>query len=179
MGDCQTEIRLEHIYWKLQDRFPGKYDIKQMKDCLFYGMSQHLRDLMRFLYKREETSYEELLEASQEAEGEWTEGKMAWVKNARLNDENGLKALREQINTLASALNTTRNNNPNGGSKAKTDTNQGVKRGSGQNGKLKDLRPAPMVHIERDKNLSSAINVVVGAIRRGFVHHQETKTGGL
>ena len=56
--------RLEHIYQKLQDRFLGKYDIKQMKDHLFYGMSQHLRDSMRFLYKREETSYEELLEAS-------------------------------------------------------------------------------------------------------------------
>ena len=43
----------------------------------------------------------------------------------------------------------------------------------------RDLRPAPMVHIERDKNLSSAINVVVGDIRPGFVHHWETKTGGL
>ena len=86
---------------------------------------------MRFLYKREETSYEELLEASQEAEGEWTEGKMAWVKNARADDESGLKALREQINTLASALNTTGNNNPNSSSKAKTDTNQGAKRGNG------------------------------------------------
>ena len=29
--------RLEHIYRKLQDRFPGKYDIKQMKDHLFLG----------------------------------------------------------------------------------------------------------------------------------------------
>ena len=62
---------------------------------------------------------------------------MAWVKNARVDDENSLKALREQINTLASALNTTGNNNSNGGSKAKTDTNQGTKRGNGQNGKLK------------------------------------------
>ena len=86
---------------------------------------------MRFLYKREETSYEELLEASQEAEGEWTEGKTARVKNARVDNENGQKALREQINTLASALNTTENNNPSGSSKAKTDTNQGAKRGNG------------------------------------------------
>ena len=64
--------RLEQLYCKLQERFPGKYDSKQLKDRLFYGMSQHLQDSMQFLYKKEDTSHEELLEASQEAKGEWT-----------------------------------------------------------------------------------------------------------
>ena len=36
--------RLEQVYRKLQDKFPGKYDMKQLKDRLFYGMSQHLHD---------------------------------------------------------------------------------------------------------------------------------------
>ena len=98
--------RLEQLYWKLQDKYPEKYDIGQLKDCLFYGMSQHLRDSMRFLYKKEETSYEELLEASQEAEGEWTESKTAQVKNVA-PESDGLKALREQIKTLASSINAT------------------------------------------------------------------------
>ena len=96
--------RLEQVYRKLQDKFPGKYDMKQLKDRLFYGMSQHLRDSMRFLYKKETTGYEELLEASQEAEGEWTDNKMVRVKNAQVGNEGGLKALRDQINALASAM---------------------------------------------------------------------------
>ena len=53
--------------------------MKQLKDRLFYGMSQHLRDSMRFLYKKDTTGYEELLEASQEAEGEWTDNKTVRV----------------------------------------------------------------------------------------------------
>ena len=38
--------RLEQVYRKLQDKFPGKYDMKQLKDHLFYSMSQHLHDSM-------------------------------------------------------------------------------------------------------------------------------------
>ena len=34
--------RPEQLYHKLQEKFPGKYDIKQLKDRLFYGTSQHL-----------------------------------------------------------------------------------------------------------------------------------------
>ena len=96
--------RLEQVYRKLQDKFPGKYDMKQLKDRLFYGMSQHLRDSMRFLYKKDTTGYEELLEASQEAEGEWTDNKTVRVKNAQVGNEGGLKALRDQINALASVI---------------------------------------------------------------------------
>ena len=50
--------RLNHLYHMLQDKFPDKYDVKQFKDRLFYGMSQHLRDSMNFLHKKVETSYE-------------------------------------------------------------------------------------------------------------------------
>ena len=96
--------RLEQVYRKLKDKFPGKYDMKQLKDCLFYGMSQHLHDFMRFLYKKDTTGYEELLEASQEAEGEWTDNKMVRVKNTQTGDVGGLKALRDQINALASVM---------------------------------------------------------------------------
>ena len=96
--------RLEQVYRKLQDRFLGKYDMKQLKDHLFYGMSQHLCDSMRFLYKKDTTGYEELLEASQEAEGEWTDNKTVPVKNVQAGEEGGLKALRDQINALASVM---------------------------------------------------------------------------
>ncbi|MCG8622016.1 MAG: hypothetical protein MJE68_08490, partial [Proteobacteria bacterium] len=42
---------------------------------LFYGMTQHLHDSMRYLYKRPETNYDELLLTAKEAECEWTEQK--------------------------------------------------------------------------------------------------------
>ena len=59
---------------------------------------------MRFLYKKDTTGYEDLLEASQEAEGEWTDNKTVQAKNAQVREDNGLKALRDQINALTSVM---------------------------------------------------------------------------
>ena len=59
---------------------------------------------MRFLYKKEGTSYEDLLEASQEAEGEWMENKSTRVKTMSTTESDGLKALKEQISSLANAI---------------------------------------------------------------------------
>ena len=67
--------RLETRYRKLQEKFPKRYNHKQLKDRLFHRMHQHLRDSMRFLYKQEMVSYEDQLVATQEAETEWTENK--------------------------------------------------------------------------------------------------------
>ena len=64
---------------------------------------------MRFLYKKEETSYEDLLKASQEANGEWTENKSARVKNVTVTKNDGLKALKEQISSLASVITASQN----------------------------------------------------------------------
>ena len=69
----QFTSRLETKYRKLEEKFPDRYDHKQLKDRLFYGMHQHLRDSMRFLYKQESISYEDLLVATRGAETEWTE----------------------------------------------------------------------------------------------------------
>ena len=67
-------------------------------------MSQHLQDSMRFLYKKEETSYEDLLKVSQEAKGKWTKNKSARVKNVTVTENDGLKALKEQISSPASVI---------------------------------------------------------------------------
>ena len=56
-------------------KFPGHYDMKQLKDQLFFSMHQLLHDSMCFLYKQEEITYEDLLSATSEAEMEWTESK--------------------------------------------------------------------------------------------------------
>ena len=45
----QFASRLETKNRKLEENFPGRYDHKQLKDRLCYGMHQHLRDSMRSL----------------------------------------------------------------------------------------------------------------------------------
>ena len=60
----QFASHLEHKYRKLWANFPGCYDRKQLVDWLFFGMHQHLCDSMCFLYKQEETMYENLLSAT-------------------------------------------------------------------------------------------------------------------
>ena len=42
----------------------------QLKDQLFFGIHQHSCDSMHFLYKQEETTYEDLLSPTHEAETE-------------------------------------------------------------------------------------------------------------
>ena len=64
----QFASHLEQKYRKLQTKFPGCYDRKQLKDWLYFGMHQHLCDSMHFLCKQEETRYEDLLSAAHEAE---------------------------------------------------------------------------------------------------------------
>ena len=49
-------------------------------------MTQHLRDLMRYLYKETETGYEQLLSAAREAEAEWIESKSIKAKATSVLD---------------------------------------------------------------------------------------------
>ena len=69
-------------------------------------MHQHLRDSMRFLYKQESVSYEDLLVATREAEAEWTENKSipVRVRSTTLNEEVGLKDLKKEVEPLTTAL---------------------------------------------------------------------------
>ena len=52
--------RLEAHFKKLKEKVPGCYDNNMLKECLFQGMHQQLKDSIQFCYKREETTYEEL-----------------------------------------------------------------------------------------------------------------------
>ena len=53
--------RLELIYRQLHDRLPERFDEQQLKDHLFYGVSQSLRDSSRYLYKDPTVMYQVLL----------------------------------------------------------------------------------------------------------------------
>ena len=59
--------RLEFKYKKLVVLYPDRYTPHIPKEWLFYGMTQHLRNSMKYLFKPE-TTYEELLTSAKEAE---------------------------------------------------------------------------------------------------------------
>ena len=77
---------LEFKYKKLINLYPGRYDLNILKERLFYGMTQHLRYSMRYLYKEVDTTYESLLSAAMEAEAEWLESKTLKAKAASYVD---------------------------------------------------------------------------------------------
>ena len=52
--------RLEAQFKKLKEMVPRCYNNSMLKERLFHGMHQQLKDSIRFCYKREETTYEEL-----------------------------------------------------------------------------------------------------------------------
>ena len=52
--------RLEAQFKKLREKVLGHYGHSMLKERLFHGMNQQIRDSIRFCYKREETTYEEL-----------------------------------------------------------------------------------------------------------------------
>ena len=77
--------RIELKYKKLIELYPGWYTEEMLKERLFYGMTQHLQNSMRYLYKQPTTVYDELLQSAKEAESEWMDNKL-WVKSTTVED---------------------------------------------------------------------------------------------
>ena len=58
------------------DQLPERYPNKSLlKDCLFYGMQQHLRDSLRFMFQDPKCDYTQLLKAASMAEIESERGR--------------------------------------------------------------------------------------------------------
>ena len=91
--------RIELKYKKLVALYPGRYTEEMLKEHLFYGMTQHLRNSMRYLYKQENTTYDELLQSAKEAESEWIDNKLR-VKSAVTIEDPGKKEREELKNHL-------------------------------------------------------------------------------
>ena len=67
--ECNENVQqfagwLEFKYKCLICLYPDRYSLNILKERLFYGMTQHLRDSMKYLYKESETRYEQLLSAA-------------------------------------------------------------------------------------------------------------------
>ena len=97
--------RLEKAFKKLQEVFPERYQEAQLKERLFHGVNQQTRDSMRYLYDREDTSYETLLAAIKEAETEWLESKNTIrVKSAVVTEQTEIEELREKLEKLTATV---------------------------------------------------------------------------
>ena len=69
-------------------------------------MTQHLRNSMRYLYKKTETTYEELMMSAKEAEAEWIDNK-ACVKSTVVNEDPRKKErekLKQRIEKLTESV---------------------------------------------------------------------------
>ena len=88
--ECNEWIRefagkIEKVFKKLQPQIPERYPDKLLlKDRLFYGMNQHLKDSLRYLYTQSSVTYANLLQAAHAAEVEVEKGRVARSKMANL-----------------------------------------------------------------------------------------------
>ena len=96
--------RLEQKYKYLKEKFPNKYQTKDLKDRLFHGMHPHIHKSMRFLYKKAEVTYEELLSKMLEAEKDCCSSKSTSVKSKAAVVESeaspSLQKLTQEISAL-------------------------------------------------------------------------------
>ena len=74
--------RIEKLYKRLVDQLPERYPDKGLlKDRLFYGMNQHLRDSLRFMFQDPKCVYTNLLKAASAAEIECERGRGLGLHN--------------------------------------------------------------------------------------------------
>ena len=100
--------RLEAQFKKLKEKVPGHYDHSMLKERLFHGMNQQIRDSIRFCCKWEETTYEELFWEAVEAEKEKNMGMKITslkIKSAVVEEEQtGIQELRKKIDALTTVV---------------------------------------------------------------------------
>ena len=102
----QCTGRLEQKYKYLKEKFPNKYQTKDLKDRLLHGMHPHICESMRFLYKKAEVTYEELLSEMLEAEKDCCSSNSTSVKSKAAVVESkaspSLQKLTQEISALTS-----------------------------------------------------------------------------
>ena len=100
--------RLEQKYKYLKEKFPDRYQTKDLKDRLFHRMHLHIRESMRFLYKKPEVTYEELLSETLEAEKDCCPSKSTTVKSKPAVVESeaspSLQKLTQEISALTTVV---------------------------------------------------------------------------
>ena len=103
--------RLEQKYKYLKEKFPDRYQTKDLKDRLFHRMHLHIHKSMRFPYIKPEVTYEELLSETLEAEKDCCPSKSMTVKSKATVVESeaspSLQKLTQEISTLTMVVKST------------------------------------------------------------------------
>ena len=154
--------KLEYKFRLLQERCPGRYNMAQLKDRLFHGMTDKLRDSVRYLFTNPTVDFNQLLKAAMTCEIETTSRQATKAKAMQLSDGvsesstnpeiSSIRSQLEQMSTILKGANFSgsKDNNKkkgNGYYKQKTDGRQGLKGpGTSAAGPFHKERPPVQCH---------------------------------
>ena len=137
--------KLEYKFRLLQERCPGRYNMAQLKDRLFHGMTDKLRDSVRYLFTNPTVDFNQLLKAAMTCEIETTSRQATKAKAMQFSEGvsessvekseiNSIRSQLEQMSTILKGANfhgvkdNSRNQKKgNSYQKHKTDGRQGLK----------------------------------------------------
>ena len=107
-GESVTDFagRLEDIYKKLEKQMPSKYDKEELRKRFFFGMTQNLRDSMRYLYETSDIGYEEFLIRTKKIEDEFHQNRTGARMKSTVVEESGgeIAHLKKEIEELTAVM---------------------------------------------------------------------------
>ena len=125
--------KLEYKFRLLQEKCPGRYIEDQLCDRLFHGMSDKLRDSVRFLYSQPDCDFTKLLRAAMICENEAASRASIKAKSLQVSVEDdeqvansGIGSIREQLNQMSTILKGA-NFRPNNGFKSQKNDKSDVR----------------------------------------------------
>ena len=102
---------LEYKFRLLQEKCPGRFTEDQLRDRLFHGMSDKLRDSVRFLYSQPSCDFNTLLKAAMTCENKTVSRALTRAKAMQVDtNENtevakeGISSIREELNQMSAIL---------------------------------------------------------------------------
>ena len=117
---------LEYKFRLLQEKCPGRFTEDQLRDRLFHGMSDKLRDSVRFLYSQPGCDFNTLLKVAMTCENEAvSRASKSMQVDTNENTEvakTGISSIREQLDQMNAILKGANFKNNNGYNKVKSKT---------------------------------------------------------
>ena len=96
--------RLEYKFRLLQERCPGRYNMAQLKDRLFHGMTDKLRDSVRYLFTNPAIDFNQLLKAAMTCEIETTSRQATKAKAMQFTEGVSESSTNPEISLIRSQL---------------------------------------------------------------------------
>ena len=96
--------KLEYKFRLLQERCPGRYNMAQLKDRLFHGMTDKLRDSVRYLFTNPTVDFNQLLKAAMTCEIETTSRQATKAKAMQFSEGVSESSTNPEISSIHSQL---------------------------------------------------------------------------